>query len=78
MSIKVKKRKGENFISLLYRFNRKIKRSGVLREAKKRMFYQKELSKNQQRKSALYRDKKRKEIEELTKYGHGPFSGRRK
>ncbi len=77
MSIKVKRRKGDNSNSLLYRFNRKIKRSGILREAKKHMYYERPPSKNQKRKSALYREKKKKEIEKLTRYGHGLFGGRR-
>jgi len=78
MSVKVNKRKGENFNSLMYRFNRKIRRSGILREARSRTFYQKSLNKNQRRKEALYRRKKDREIEELKRYGHGPFGrGRR-
>lgn len=77
MSVKVKKRKGENFNSMLYRFNRKIKRSGILREVKSRMYYQKPLNKNQQKKSALYREKKKKEVEKARKYGYGSFGGNR-
>lgn len=76
MSVKVNKRKGENFNSLLYRFNRKIKRSGILREARKKLYFQKSPNKNQRRKSALYKENKNKEIEKLKRYGYGPF-GRR-
>ncbi len=76
MSVRVNKRKGENFNSLFYRFNRKIRRSGILREARKKLYHQKPPNKNQRRKSALYREEKKKEIEKLRRYGHGPF-GRR-
>lgn len=77
MSVKVKKRKGENFNSLLYRFNRKIKRSGILREARKRLYFQKPDNKNKRKVSALYREEKNKEIEKLKRYGHGMFGRHR-
>ena len=77
MSIRVNKRKGENFSSLIFRFNRKIKRSGILREAKKKMYFRRPINKNQRRKSALYREEKKREIEKLRRYGYSPFNRHR-
>ena len=70
MPIEVKKRKGESFTALLFRFNKKIKRSGVLKEAKKRRFHQRPQNKRKKRLSALHRAEKEKEIKKLKRYGY--------
>lgn len=74
MSVGVKKRVGENFTSLLYRFNKKLRRSGILKEAKKKRFRKRPESKSKRRSSALYRAKKTKELKQLKRYGHRPYS----
>lgn len=71
MAITVRKRQGENFNSLFYRFKKKIKRSGILKEAKKRQFHQRPENKKKRRISALRRVAKEREIKEMKKYGHG-------
>jgi len=73
--IKVKKRQGENFNSLLYRFRRRVRQSGILKEARKRRFHRRPENRNKRRLSALHRVKKEQEIKEMRRYGHGP--GRR-
>ena len=73
--IKVKKREGENFNSLLFRFRRRVRQSGIMREARRRRFYQRPENKNKRRLAALHRVRKEQEIKEMKRYGHSP-SGR--
>lgn len=67
--IEVKKREGESPAALVYRFTKKVKRSGVLKEAKKRVFRDRPLNKRKVKESALNRERKRQEIERLRKSG---------
>ena len=78
MPITVRKRKGEHFNAMLYRFNKRVRQSGILYEARKRRFFVRPESKNRRRSSALYRVKKSAEIRRLRRYGHLPVRrGRR-
>lgn len=67
--VHVKKEEGESASSLVYRFNKKVQHSGVLREAKKRQFQNRSLNKNRRRASALRREEMRKESERAKKLG---------
>ena len=69
MAIVVKKREGESDSALIYRFSKKIKRSGVLKEAKSRRFRDRAVSRIKKRLSALHREQKRKERERAKKLG---------
>lgn len=69
--LEVKKREGETSGSFLFRFTKKVKRSGVLKEVRKRRFRTRGLNKSKRRAGALYRLKKRRGFEEERKYGHG-------
>lgn len=69
MAIEVRKKKGENVNSLLFRFNKRIKQSGVLKEVKKRRFKSREVNRNKKRASALYRSNRQEEIAKSKKYG---------
>ncbi len=69
MAIEVRKKKGENVNSLIFRFNKRVKQSGVLKETKKRRFKSRDVNKNKKRSSALYRSKRQEEIARLKKYG---------
>jgi len=69
MAVVVKKREGESGTALVYRFTKKVQRSGVLREARKRRFHKRKENKNKRRKSALHREKRRVEIEKSKKMG---------
>jgi ribosomal protein S21 len=67
--MEVKRREGESIGSFLYRFTKKMQRSGILREAKKRRFFARPVSKRKRRLSAIHRDKKKKQMERLRKLG---------
>ena len=65
----VKKEEGESASSLVYRFNKRVQHSGVLREAKKRQFRSRSVNKNQRRVSALRREELKREAEKAKKLG---------
>lgn len=67
--VEVKKREGESASALLYRFTKKIQRSGVLRESKKRRFHDRPLNRRKIRLSAIYREQKKKEYLKAKKLG---------
>lgn len=69
--LEVKKREGETAGSFLFRFTKKVKRSGVLKEVRKRRFRGREKNKGKRRAGALYRLKRKQEFEEERKYGYG-------
>ncbi len=65
----VKKREGESATSLMYRFNKRIKQSGLIREARKRRFYVRPKSKHKTKLSALHRNKQVQEYAKKKKMG---------
>jgi len=67
--VKVVKKEGEPANALIFRFSKKIKQSGVLKEAKKRRFASRPQNRNKKRKSALHRENKKEEIKRLRKLG---------
>jgi len=67
--MEIKKREGESPNSLIFRFTKKTQQSGVLKEARKRRFYTRELSRTKRRASALHRNEKKKEFERAKKLG---------
>lgn len=69
MPLKVEKQSRETSQSLIYRFTKKIRKSGILLEVRKRMFKQREKSKQLKKRSALRREQKKKEYKELKKLG---------
>ncbi|MEK9180351.1 MAG: hypothetical protein AAB897_02985 [Patescibacteria group bacterium] len=69
MPLEVKKREGESPSALLFRFTKKVKRSGVLREGRARRFRGRGISRIKRRVSALHREEKKKEIERMKKLG---------
>lgn len=69
MAIIVKKREGESDGALLYRFIKKIKRSGVLKEARNRRFKHRPVSRLKKRLSALNRETKKQEMAHKKKLG---------
>lgn len=70
MPIEAKKREGENAGSLIYRFNRKIQQSGLVKEARKRVFTDRPENRRKRRAGALYKIAKNSEIAKVKKYGH--------
>lgn len=69
MALYVKRKPKEKPLDLVQRFARKISQSGILREAKKRLFKDRNLSETKKREKALYRERKIEEIKKLKKLG---------
>ncbi len=67
--VKVTKKEGESASALMFRFSKKIKQSGVLKEAKKRRFRARPNNKRKVRLSALHRETKKKDMARLRKMG---------
>lgn len=77
MPLKIKKEERENSQSLVRRFSRRMKKSGILISARKQRFFEKEKSKQMKKRSALKKDQLRKEYEKLEKLGK-PTNAKRK
>lgn len=60
--IEVKKREGEQPSALMFRFTRKVKRSGVLKEVNSRRFRDRAVSRVKRRLSAIYKSDKKQEL----------------
>lgn len=58
MAIKVRKREGESVNTLLYRFNKRVQQSGLVREVRKRQFRKRVVNRRKRKDSALYRKDK--------------------
>ena len=69
MAIEARKKEGESSNSVLYAFTRKVKRSGILKEVRKRKFHDRPTSRIKRRLSAVHREEKRVEVERLKKLG---------
>ena len=67
--MEVKKKEGEAVGALIYRFNKKIQQSGILKESKKRRFTDRPVSRIKRRLSALHRAERAKEVARLKKLG---------
>jgi ribosomal protein S21 len=65
----IKKRENESASSLLFRFNKRIKQSGLLKEARKRRFAARPVTKQSRLASALHREEKKKEHQRNRKMG---------
>jgi len=69
MGIQVRKKEGESPSALLFRFTKRVKRSGVVREARKRRFRGRSVNRVKRRLSAIHRERKREEVERMKKLG---------
>lgn len=67
--VEVYRKPGESVSNLIKRFNWQVMRSGILVEAKKRMFYVKPENKRKRKEKALHRIRKTEEIERKKKLG---------
>ena len=67
--IETRKKEGESSSSLLYRFSKRVKHSGVLREVRKRRFQARAVSRRKRQLSAQYKAEKKIELEKLRKLG---------
>ena len=69
MSLKVEKKERETTQSLIRRFSNAIKRSGILKEARRRRFFRRPLSDNSKKVAALRKLKAGEEYERKEKLG---------
>lgn len=67
--LEVRKKEGESMSSFLYRFSKRVKQSGILKEVKKKRFKSRAVNRRKVRLSAIYRLEKSKELAEQRKYG---------
>lgn len=67
--IEVRQRSNESTTQALFRFTRRVKRSGVLKEVGKRRFTKRPVTKRQRRMAALYRAAKAAEVAQAKKLG---------
>ena len=69
MAVEVKRKEGETLGAFLYRFSRRVKHSGILKEAKSRRFRDRNVNRNKRRASAIYRTRKAEKVRRERKYG---------
>ena len=67
--IEIKRKEGESVNAFLYRFTKKIQRSGIIKEAKKKRFHDRSQNTRARKESALYRIAKKVETEKLKRWG---------
>lgn len=67
--IEVRTRSSESATQALFRFTRRVKRSGVLKEVGKRRFTKRPVTKRQRRLAALHRAVKAAEVANAKKLG---------
>lgn len=67
--MEVKRKPKESISLLIRRFTQRVRESGILIDAKKGKFQQKKQSRAERRKSAVIRERKRKERQRLKKLG---------
>ncbi len=69
MGIEVRKKEGESPNAILYSFTRRVKRSGILKEVRRRKNHVRATSRIKRRSSAIHRERKRVEVERQKKLG---------
>lgn len=67
--ITVQKRDGESSNALIFRFTKKVRRSGLMQEVRKRRFKDRGATKRVRRISAIYKSVKKDEVTRLKKLG---------
>ena len=67
--MEIRRKEGESPTSLMYRFSKRVKQSGILREARKRRFRARPVNRRRRRLSALHREAKKQEVQRLKKLG---------
>ncbi len=68
-AIIVRRKEGEQASSLVYRFTKKVKQSGVLLEAKKRRFTERQPNRNKRRASAIRKSQRSEETAKARVFG---------
>lgn len=60
--IEVKKREGESANTFIYRFNKRVQQSGLIKEVRKRQFRRRTLNQQKRRGAALYRVTRKRDL----------------
>ncbi len=68
MKFEIKKQERETTLSLIRRFTRRVRESGVLNRARKGRFYLRNKSATAKKRSALRRIESKKEFDKLAKF----------
>ncbi len=68
--MEIRKRKNESVGTFLYRFNKRVQQSGILKEVKKRKAVTRPQNRRKRRISAIYRYRREKEIKRSRKLGY--------
>ncbi len=68
--IEVRKRKNESVGSFLYRFNKRVQQSGVLKEVRKRKTATRSVNRRKRRMSAVYKAEKARDVKKKRKLGY--------
>jgi len=76
MPLEIKKEERENSQNLVRRFSRRVKQSGILLNARKFRFFEKNKSREMKKRSALRKEQLRKEYEKLEKLGKNNVKGK--
>jgi len=69
MPLKIQKQNRESTQSLIRRFSQKIRKSGILLEARKKQFKERNKSRQLKKRAALRREELRQRYEKLKKLG---------
>ena len=81
VNAEVKKNDGENEVSLIRRFQKRVQGAGLIPTLRARRYYARQKSRSVARKGALKRIARREEVQELIKLGvmaEAPKRGRRR
>ena len=69
MALEVKKKEKENSQSLVRRFSKRLKQSGLLLRARRKLYQKRTKSKQLKKRAALRREEKKKQYEKAKKLG---------
>jgi len=69
MALEIRKKEKESTPALIHRFTRKLQKSGILLEARKRQFKGREKSREAKKREALRREELKRYYEKLKKLG---------
>ena len=69
MTLEIRKKEKESSQSLIRRFTKAVKKSGILIQTRTRMFRERKLSKEKKKRAALRREELKKYYQKLEKLG---------
>ncbi len=67
--VSANKRDGETTNALIFRFTRKVRRSGLLQEVRKRRFQDRPTTRTKRKLSAIFKSEKKAEVAKAKKLG---------